>query len=148
MDNNKVLDFEKTTGWGQITGLAGVNCRHSWTSYLPGVSPAPPTAEELAEQHARDKATKPYKWTDKRGKEHEKDFTMRDALDRQREMERRMRQTRKEAKALETAGLTDDATALKIRYRSQLREYEKFSKVMGIITQKNRIYMDGIGRVL
>lgn len=140
-------DFVNETGYGDVAGLSGANCRHSFGAHIPGISMPPPSEEELEEQHKRDIETKHYVWKDKRGVEHERDFTLRDALDRQREMERNMRDTRKQAAAMKAAGLTDEHTALRARYRAQSAEYKRFSGEMGIIEQRERIYMDGLGRI-
>jgi len=143
----KYSDFETETGWGDILGLGGVNCRHSWGNYFPGISIPPPSEEELAEQHKRDTKTKHYKRKDSRGVERERDFTLRDALDRQRDLERQMKDTRKQAVAMKTAEQTGEYTALKARYQVQSAEYKRFSEAMGIVEQRERIYMDGLGQI-
>lgn len=140
-------DFVKSTGYGDPAGYRGPNCRHSHGAYFPGISTLPISKEELAEMARREKETKNYKWKDSRGVEHENDFTLREALDRQRDMERQMRLTRAEAKAQQTAGQDEEYHALKARYSHQRKEYERFSKSMGIITQWERVYVDGLGRI-
>jgi len=140
-------DFIESTQYGTAGGLCGVNCRHSFGIYFPDSSITAPTEEQLAAQHERDTNTKPYKWTDKRGVDHEKDFTLRNALDRQREMERAMRATRKEAVLMKNAGMTDEYTALKAKFQAQSDEYKRFSAAMEIIEQRNRIFIDGLGRI-
>ena len=137
-------DFVQSTGYGHVEGLCGVNCRHSWGTYFPGISAPPPSEEELAEQRKRDKATKSYTWKDRRGNEHTRDFTLRDAFDRQRELERSMRFTRKQAAAMKAAGQMPEYTALKAKIRTQRAEYQKFSAAMGIKPDWERVYMDGI----
>lgn len=107
----------------------------------------PPTEAELQAQHERDIVTKHYKWTDSRGVEHERDFTYRDALDRQRLLERRMRDTRKTAKAFESTGQNEESNIYRKRYVKQLREYKNFSKEMSIDLQLERVYVDSLGNV-
>lgn len=107
----------------------------------------PPSKEELKAQYKRDTETKHYKWKDNRGVEHEREFTYRDALDRQRELERQMRNTRARAMGYKAGGLEEEYTIQKARYQSQRAEYKKFSNFMGIDTNYERIYMDGLGRI-
>lgn len=140
-------DFVTETGYGDPAGYSGPNCRHSMGAYLPGISEPLYTPEELEAQHNRDIATTPYKWRDSRGVAHERDFTIRDALDRQRELERRMRDTRREAKMQQVAGQDDEYNSLKARYRKQSAEYKRFSGAMGIHEQRERVYVDGLGRI-
>lgn len=140
-------DFVQSTGYGDVAGLSGANCRHSFGAFLPGISQLPISAEEFAEMERKEKETKHYKWTDSRGVKHENDFTLREALDRQREMERQMRYTRAAAKGMKAAGQDEEYTALKARYRHQRAEYKRFSESMGIITQFERVYVDGLGRI-
>lgn len=87
-------DIHDLTGYGTVSGLKGVNCRHSINPYYPGVTELP----------ARD-------WP-----EHEEHFGMTseefyDATQRQRELERRVRKTKKDIAALEEAGFSFESGA-------------------------------------
>lgn len=140
-------DFIKSTGYGDVAGLSGINCRHSFGAYFPGISTPPPSEEELAEQRRRDTTTKPYTFKNKKGEEVTKEYTYYEATQEQRRQERLMRDIRKQAAAMKAAGITEEHTALKARYRAQTAEYKRFSEAMGIIEQRERVYMDGLGRV-
>ena len=46
-------DFIETTGYGLVDGLHGVNCRHSFSPYYPGISTprwSPETLQEYADK--------------------------------------------------------------------------------------------------
>ena len=77
-------DFYASTGYGTVTGLCGANCRHHFDVYVPGVSTLP----EL-----------PDTFDGMTGDEYY------EATQRQRELERRVRKTKREVAALERAGI-------------------------------------------
>lgn len=143
---SKYLDFIRNTGYGEITGLKGVNCRHDFGAYFPGIS-TPPNEEELKKQQERDKEKTFYKWKDTRGVEHERYFTHREALDRQRDLERQMRTTRVRAKTFKSGNMEESYLENKARYRAQRAEYINFSNAMGIQPQFERVRMDGLGKI-
>ena len=76
------------TGYGTVGGLKGANCRHSINPYYPGVTPLP--AREWPEHEARFGMSS--------GEYYE-------ATQRQRELERRVRKTKREIAGMEQAGI-------------------------------------------
>lgn len=76
-------DFYAATGYGTVTGLCGANCRHHFGVHVPGLSKLPGRRE--GQRHGRPGVL--------RGDQ------------RQRELERRMRKTKREISAMEQAGL-------------------------------------------
>lgn len=76
------------TGYGTVGGLKGANCRHSISPYHPGVTPLP--AREWPEHEARF------------GMSSEEYY---EATQRQRELERRVRKTKREIAGMEQAGI-------------------------------------------
>lgn len=124
---------------GQGDGLCGWNCRHSYLAFVPGYSIRTYTPEQLQELERREKQTKQYK-----GKE----YTQYQAEQTQRKMETKMRAQRAYAKQLQQ-GKADksDIIAAKARYLNTLHQYQKFSKIIGLPEQMERVYMDGLGRV-
>lgn len=124
---------------GQGDGLCGWNCRHSYLAFVPGYSIRTYTPEQLQELERREKQTKQYQ-----GKEH----TQYQAEQTQRKMETKMRAQRAYAKQLQQ-GKADksDIIAAKARYLNTLHQYQKFSKIIGLPEQMERVYMDGLGRV-
>lgn len=88
VDGVRYPGLAEFTGYGTVGGLKGANCRHSINPYYPGITQLP----------ARE-------WP-----EHEKKFGMDsaqhyEATQRQRELERRVRKTKREIAGLEQAGL-------------------------------------------
>lgn len=77
------------TGYGTVGGLKGVNCRHSIGPYYPGITKL--TDLDFPKESAHF------------GQTSEQYF---DATQRQRELERRVRKTKREVAALERAGLS------------------------------------------
>lgn len=60
-----------------------------------------------------------------------------------------MRNQRASVRQLQQGGaVNDDVLAAKARYMSTLRQYQSFSKKMGLPEQMERVYMDVLGRVL
>lgn len=124
---------------GQGDGLCGWNCRHSYLAFVPGYSIRTYTPEQLQELERREKQTKQYQ-----GKE----YAQYQAEQTQRKMETKMRAQRAYAKQLQQ-GKADksDIIAAKARYLNTLHQYQKFSKIIGLPEQMERVYMDGLGRV-
>ncbi len=124
---------------GDGDGLCGWNCRHSYLAFVPGYSIRTYTPEQLQKLERREKQTKQYQ-----GKE----YTQYQAEQTQRKMETKMRAQRAYAKQLQQ-GKADknDIIAAKARYLNSLHQYQKFSKIIGLPEQTERVYMDGLGRV-
>lgn len=81
-------DLVMFTGYGSVTGLKGANCRHMMTAYYPGISRLPDREFKAHEA--------------KFGKTSEEYYQ---ATQRQRELERRIRKTKREIAGLEKAGV-------------------------------------------
>ncbi|MEG0376171.1 MAG: phage minor capsid protein [Raoultibacter sp.] len=81
-------DFYRATEYGSVTGIKGVNCRHSFGPYYPGISSLPDTSFKLESKHFGQTSEQYYK-----------------ATQRQRELERRIRKTKREVATMERAGL-------------------------------------------
>ncbi len=77
-------DFYAATGYGTVTGLCGANCRHHFGVHVPGLSKLPGLPEKVNGMDAREYY---------------------EATQRQRELERRVRKTKREISAMEQAGL-------------------------------------------
>ena len=126
-------------GLGTVTGLHGANCYHSYFPFIPGVSVRQWTDEELDEMNAKENELKTY-----RGK----DYTTYEATQRQRHLESLMRSQRRKIKLLKSGGADEeDIVNAMAKYRATMSQYTAFSKQMGLQQQKERIYMDGLGRV-
>ena len=126
-------------GYGTVTGLCGANCRHTFHPFIPGVSERLYPDDWLEEQNKREAQTK--EWNGKQLNAYEQ-------TQQQRKMETAMRAQRQKIRLLQEAGADkDDIMLEKARYQGQLNEYKQFSKKMGLLEQRERIYQDGLGKV-
>lgn len=126
-------------GYGTVTGLCGANCQHTFHPFIPGVSERLYPDDWLEEQNKREAQTK--EWNGKQLNAYEQ-------TQQQRKMETAMRAQRQKIRLLEEAGADkDDIMLEKAKYQGQLNEYKQFSKKMGLVEQRERIYQDGLGKV-
>lgn len=132
-------DFVESTGYGTGEGLGGWNCRHTFYPFFPGISERNYTDEWLKEQNKKESQTK--EWF---GKE----LDSYDITQQQRRMETAMRARRSKIAGLK-AGEVDEKIIMleRAKYQAQLREYALFCKKMGVKEQRERIYMDMLGRI-
>ena len=131
-------ELELVCGLGDVGGLCGANCRHSYYAFIEGVSVPNYTAEELRELGEKEAQTQTYK-----GKE----YNTYQAQQAQRQMETQMRAQRAKVKQLQAGGAEqEDINSAKTRYLHTLKQYQGFSKKMKIPEQMERVYMDGLGR--
>jgi len=77
-----------------------------------------------------------------------KEYTTYEASQRQRYLETLMRKQRREIKLLKEGGADEnDIINAKAKYRATMAQYKAFSDAMKLPQQRERIYMDGLGRV-
>lgn len=128
-----------TCGLGTVTGLCGINCYHWYNPFIRGISVRNYTDEQLDRMITEENRLKYYAG---------KGYTTYDALQKQRNMELLMRKQRQDIVLLkEGDGGELDILAAQTRYRTTMQEYVKFSEAVNLPQQKERIYMDGLGRV-
>lgn len=126
-------------GYGSAGGLCGVNCRHSFYAFIPGVSQRMYSDEQLTEMNEAQQVKRPYV--------DGKSYDAYEATQKQREMERTMRGQRERIHLLQLGKADEqDIMMAKIRYQGQLQEYRRFSKAMKLPEQMDRVYIDGLGR--
>jgi hypothetical protein len=126
-------------GLGSVTGLNGTNCYHDYYPFVPGVSERIYTDEELDAMNKAENTPKTYK-----GRE----YTAYEATQRQRALETTMRAQRQHIALLKQGGADEqDIVNAMGRYRSTSAQYADFSKSMGLVQQRERVYIDGLGRV-
>ena len=126
-------------GLGTVTGLCGANCYHTYFPFVPGVSVRTYMDEWLDEQNRKESEP-----TEFRGKE----YTLYEAKQRQRQMETAMRAQREKVQLLQKGGADPQEVMLqKAKYQGQLNEYAVFSRKMGLKEERERIYIDGRGRI-
>lgn len=132
-------ELETVCGLGTATGLCGANCYHVYYPFIPGISERLYTDEWLEEQNRKELETK--EWN---GKE----YNLYEQTQKQRQMETAMRAQREKIDALKAAKVSsDEITLAKAKYQAQLNEYARFSKKMGLVEQRERIYYDMRGRL-
>lgn len=124
-------------GLGTVTGLLGANCYHTYYPYIKGISKRAYTDEQL--KAWKNDTPKMYK-----GKE----YTQYQAQQRMRQMETNMRAQRQTINLLKLGGADKETiTEERIKYRIQMQQYKDIAKFFGLKEQKERIYLDGLGRV-
>ena len=127
-------DFIEETGYGTAEGLGGVNCRHSFFPFFPGISERVYTEKELENIDPPDF-------------EYEgKIYTAYDATQKQRQIERNIRATKRKLIACDSAGLKDDFNVYSVKLRRQKELYRDFSNKAGLREKKERQHTYGYGR--
>lgn len=122
------------TGYGTVTGLKGANCRHDFYPVIPGIDEPAYTAEQLANIDPPPVTIGG------------KTYTYYEAEQRQREMERAIRKTKREIIAAEASGDNDQFTAKSVLLRRQREQYSEFSKAAGLLTRNERTQVAEFGR--
>ena len=122
------------TGYGTVTGLKGANCRHDFYPVIPGIDQPAYTAEQLANIDPPPVTV------------NGRTYTYYEAEQRQREMERAIRKTKREIIAAEASGDNDQFTAKSVLLRRQREQYSEFSKAAGLLTRNERTQVAEFGR--
>lgn len=126
-------------GLGTVTGLLGVNCYHTYYPFFPGISQHNWSDDWLEKQNRKEAEPKSFD-----GKE----YTLYEAKQRQRQMETAMRAQREKVKLLQAGGADQDEIILhKAKYQGQLNEYSRFCRKMSLTEERERIYLDMMGKI-
>ena len=123
-------DFESTCGIGDVTGILGANCRHSWSAFVEGVMERTYTDKQL--EHIDDGLGCTFEG---------KTYTAYEATQMQRRVERTIRNLKREKAAYKAAGLTEKERAVNIRLRRVNAKYKAFSEAAGLPEQWERTKM-------
>ena len=123
-------DFEKTCGYGSVTGIGGANCRHSFWPYIEGVSERTYTGAELEAMKPENRPKIQFE-----GREYD-DYQ---AAQKQRQIERTIRKLKRRKTAFEAAGLDEDAAAAGARLNILNQKYHAFSRAAGLPEQGERM---------
>ncbi len=124
----KYPDLVEVTGYGTVTGLCGANCRHTMHMHYPGNS-------------------NPYKDYD--SEENKQKY---DLYQKQRAMERRIRDTKKQMYNIKhsiktlhdedvIAAMKEELSEVKALFDRQFGEYERFCKQNGLHIDQERLYV-------
>lgn len=130
--------FIRETGYGEVDGLCGANCRHTFYPFIPGISVRTYTDEQLEELNRQENEKKEYN-----GKEYNKY----EATQYQRRLETSMRKYRQDISLLKQSGLADDSDeviAAKCKYQTLSKKYSDFSEKMGLREHRDRVNVDGL----
>lgn len=121
--NKEYPDFFQETGYGTATGLKGVNCTHDFYPYWEGASIIP---EDIKEPEPKEIGGKTY--------------TYYESTQKQRQMERQIRATKREIEAQKNLG--GDTRELQSKLRGQMADYKSFSKAAGLKERDNRLRVE------
>lgn len=118
-------------GEGDILGFAGINCYHIKWPFVKGISKRKYTDEWLKEQNEKENTPKEFN-----GKE----YTVYDALQYQRKLERTIRKLKQDVILLSRAEVDKDVLIAKqSKLQSVKALYAEFSKAMGLPQQLERL---------
>lgn len=129
-------DFERSCGYGDVTGILGANCRHSYHPFIEGVM------EPTYSQDDLDRV----KGENNKIVFDEKEYDGYQATQMQRRLERTIRSKKRLVRAYRDAGLKDDARDANVKLRRLKAKYKEFSEAAGLIEQPERTkmaYIDG-----
>ena len=119
------------TGYGGVGGLKGVNCRHSIGPYYPGVTELPDLSFPRESGHFGMTSEECY-----------------EAMQRQRELERRVRGTKREIAAMEQAGIgleTPRYAQKRLLHGRQQQALRKHCEESGLVRNYPREKAYGVG---
>lgn len=127
----KYPDFVQSCGYGDVQGICGANCRHSFHPFIPGVMERTYTDKELERIDPPDFEFEGVKYTNY------------EATQKQREIERTIRKWKRR---LAAAVDEKDVQIAKIRINALNEKYVEFSKAAGLRMQKERanVYVPGV----
>lgn len=123
-------DFERSCGMGSVTGIGGANCRHSFYAYIEGISERTYTDEELDAMKPENRPKIKFE-----GREYD-DYQ---AIQKQRQIERTIRNLKSRKVSFEALGNSKDAQAANIRLKRLNQEYKAFSKAAKLPEQRERM---------
>lgn len=116
--SDKYPDFVEATGYGTMLGLCGINCRHSFYPFFEGIS------ENAYKQATLDE------YADKKVVYNGKEYSVYEAEQRQRVMERSIRAWKRKAIVKSAAKLDNTFEMNKVRgIQSNLRDFIKQTKL-------------------
>lgn len=129
-------NLEDSTGLGQIQGLKGANCRHSYSVFIPNASVRTYTDEQL--KHID---LPPFKY---KGKE----YTAYEATQQMRKIETAMRTSKREILAFKESEIEDEFIKSSAKLQQQRREYREFAKAANLKQQNARHQVEGFTQSL
>lgn len=126
-------DFERVCGYGDVTGILGANCRHSYNPVIEGVNEPTYTQANLDRMKAENNVVT-YEG---------KTYDGYQATQVQRRLERTIRKQKRLVNSYKAAGLKEDAQTANIKLRRLETKYTEFSKAANLpeyTERKNVLY--------
>ena len=120
-------DFEKSCGIGDVQGILGANCRHTWSPFVEDVMEPTYTEEQLA--HIDDGLGCTFDG---------KTYTAYEATQMQRRVERQIIKQKRLVKAYKASGQEDARITANAKLRRLNAKYKAFSKAAGLPEQRER----------
>lgn len=114
-------------GYGNVGGLCGANCRHSFFPFVEGASERVYTDQQL-----RNIDPKPFTYQGKR-------YNAYEATQQQRKLETAIRAQKRLVLGLKASGLINDASAASVKLRRLQSVYEDFSRSASLPLQMERM---------
>lgn len=131
--------LETVCGLGEVTGLCGANCYHSYWAFFKDIDEPTYTEEQLAEMNRQENISVEYNG---------KKYTKYQAYQRQRRLETTMRSQRQTIKLLKEGGADEnEIITARGKYRVTSAEYTRFSNAMNLPQQRERVTIDGLGDI-
>lgn len=119
-------------GLGEVTGLCGVNCYHNYHPFIEGYSKRLYSDEQLHELFTK---------TQKEHVYNNRKYTLYEALQRMRTLERRMRVQDEKIELLKIGkGDKNDVISIKNRRIATYDEYRNFAKAMNLREDMTRVF--------
>lgn len=127
-------NLAEATGLGTVTGLMGANCKHSYFPFIPGVSERTYTAEQLENIDPE-----PFEYKGLK-------YTYYEATQKQRQLETRIRATKRELIAYDAIDDKDAFYKASLQLKNQKEAYKEFSRAANIRQKKDRTQVLGYDR--
>lgn len=131
-----VKDYERLNN-SLARPIGSYNCRHMAHPVMLGISEPVYSTSELSRMRQHNAEGVTYEG---------RHYTMYEADQMQRQLERSIRKTKRELIGADEAGLHDDFTAKSIKLRRLRDYYSDFSNKSGLLTQNERAQVAGYGR--
>ncbi len=128
--SGKYPSFEKTCGYGDVQGIGGANCRHSYWPFVEGVSERTYTDKQLEAMKPENRPKIKFE-----GRQYD-DYQ---ATQEQRRIENAYRKARRREICADNAGLSDKAAESRARRIALSKKYSEFSQAAGLVEQRERM---------
>lgn len=119
-------NLKESTGLGDMLGLMGINCKHSYFAFIPGASVRTYTDEQLKNIDPPDFEYQGKKYTAYEGTQY------------QRQIENEIRKLKRENLIYKETGLDAEVKATNAKIKALRNEYKQFSKESGLKVKDNR----------